>query len=136
MSSFDISLDREKRLVRVKVFGELHLKFGEELITTARTTAAEHRYNILYDLRETQTIVSYADLYNLARRLDVYSNPATRRIKAAIILSPEDKAVEDYKFYELVTDNVGLQLRIFFDEDEAGEWVCGKLPKNNENTSE
>lgn len=127
MSSFNILLDHENRLVKVNVFGELYLKLGEEIITKARTTAAEHCYNVLYDLRQSQTIVSYADLYNLPRRLDVYANPKTRRVKSAIILSPQDKAVEDYKFFEIVTDNVGLQLRIFFDEDEAGKWATGNF---------
>lgn len=136
MSSFDVCLDHENRLVKVTAFGEIYLKNGEEIITAARTTAAEHRYNIIYDFRKTQTIVSYADLYNLARRLEVYSIPETRRVKAAIIISPDDKAVEDYKFYEIVTDNVGIQLRIFFDETEAEKWATGKLPKNNENTVE
>ena len=126
MSSFEVILDHENRLVRITVYGELYLKLGEEIITTARTTAAEHHYNAIYDLRKTQTIVSYADLYNLARRLDVYANPETRRVKSALILSPQDKAIEDYKFYEIVTDNVGLQLRIFFDETEAGNWLSGK----------
>ena len=128
MSSFDIFLDHENQLVKITLNGELYLKLGEEIITTARKTAAEHRYNIVYDLRNAQTIVSYADLYNLARRLEVYNNPETRRVKSAILLSPEDKAMEDYKFYELVTDNVGLQLRIFVDETDAKKWATGKSP--------
>lgn len=127
MNCFDVHIDQENHLVKITASGELALKDGEKIITTARTTAAEHRFNLLYDIRQATTNVSYADWYNLARQLDVYNRPETRRIKAAVLISQDDKSLDSYKFYEIVTENVGLQLRFFTNEEEACKWVNGTL---------
>ena len=128
MNSFDVSLDHENRLVKITASGEFFQADGEKIITIARTTAAEHGYNALYDIRQATMTVNFASWYDIPRKLEVYKDLKTRRVKAALLVSPQDKAVEDYKFYEIVTDNVGLKLRVFFNEDEAFTWITGKPP--------
>jgi len=124
MSPFDVFLDSERQLVKVVASGELFQSDGEKIITAAREKAAENNYNILYDIRNATTTVAFASWYRLPRDLDIFKNPKTRQIKAAVLVSQTDKALEGYKFYEVVTENVGLKLRIFFEETEALEWLA------------
>jgi hypothetical protein len=126
MNSYDITLDPENQIVKIKAYGELFQKDGEEIITAARLKAAEHKYNVLYDMREATTTVNFASWFELPRKLDVFKNAATRSVKAAVLASNTDKAVDDYKFYEIVTDNIGIKIRVFFDEAEAVSWLAKK----------
>lgn len=122
MDSFDIDLDTELKLVRVTVSGNMQQKDGEKIISTARRTAAEHRFDILNDIRQATTKVSLANWFQLPKTLDVLKKPETRHIKAAIIFSPAD-SVEDYRFYEDVSKNMGLRIRFFLTESEAVSWI-------------
>lgn len=127
MSAFDVFLDHERHLVLVTAVGQLTKQDGEEIISTARTLAAEYSYYLLYDIRQATLKIDLASWYNFPRKLEVYQNLKTRMIKAAVIASPDDKALEDYKFYEVVTANLGIRLRFFFDEHKAVEWLTENM---------
>ena len=96
---------------------------GERIITAAREASAENNYDILYDIRQATTTVPYASWFSLPRELEVFKDLNAWRFKAAVLASQSDKAVDDYKFYELVTGNIGLRIRLFFEENEAIEWL-------------
>ena len=123
-AEYNITLDRENGIVRVVARGEIVKAMGEEIITKARTTAAEHQYHIFYDVRDTKTLVSFADWFFLPRTLDVFKKSKVRMIKAAVLISPGDHE-KAYKFYETVTHNLGMNLRIFLEENEAVAWLRG-----------
>jgi hypothetical protein len=123
MSSYKFYIDDEHRLVTVVVEGEVFQNAGEEIITKAREQATDLGYNIFYDMRGATTTVDFVNWYNLPRDLDVFHRSGARKIKVAVMISPTDKALEGYKFYESVTDNLGFKLRIFFDESEAFRWL-------------
>ncbi len=122
MDSFDVSIDHARNLVRVTTIGELFQADGEKIITIARTTAAELGYNALYDVRQSVTNIPIVEWFQLPRSLEVFKETKTRRIKAAVLISPND-AIDIYKFYETVMYNLRLKLRVFFNEDEALEWL-------------
>jgi hypothetical protein len=124
MSHFEVYLDSERRLVRVVASGELFQKDGEKIISIAREKAAENGFDILYDIRAATTTVAFASWYKLPRELEVFKNPRARQAKTAVIVSRTDKALKDYKFYEIVTENVGIKLRVFFEENEALAWLA------------
>lgn len=126
LSSFEVFVDHELRLVRITAIGELFQADGEKIISTARSTAAEHGYVVLYDIRQSTATVPFSSWFHMPRNLSVFQNFQTKRVKAAVLASPDDKAVEGYKFYEIVTENLGISLRIFFDEDEAIKWLQTK----------
>lgn len=123
MNSFEISFDDKRNVVRATVVGEMLQADGEKVITAARKTAAEKGCNIIYDIRQATTKVAFAEWYHLPRKLEVFKQDNARQIKAAVLASPEDKAISGYKFYETVTDNLGFKLRLFFDESEAIAWL-------------
>ncbi len=124
MNSFDIFVDHNLKLVKITATGELFQADGEKIISLARETAAEHSYHVLYDIRQATTTVSFSSWFHLPRELEVFQKLPTRKVKAAVLVSAGDKAVEDYKFYENVMENLGIPLRVFFSETEALEWLA------------
>ncbi|HEY0461184.1 MAG TPA: hypothetical protein VGC97_18760 [Pyrinomonadaceae bacterium] len=123
MDSFDIYLDDATRLVKVVVMGEVFQNEGERVVKTARETAAKHNFNVLYDIRAATITVPFANWYTLPRELEVFKTVTARQTKAAVLVSQTDKALEDYRFYETVADNLGFKLRVCFEETEALEWL-------------
>ena len=119
---YTIKLDQERGLVRVHAQGEFDLKSGNELITTARKKAAEHQYHILCDVRESRAVVSLGDWYFLPRRLAAYKNEKTRTVRTAIVVAA-GRQERVYRFFENVTSNLGLKIRIFLHEEDALEWL-------------
>lgn len=123
MHHFEIHLDHKQQLVKVTVLGEIKQLNGEKIITAARQNAAEHDFDILYDIRRATTNVSFVSWFNLPRKLEIFKAPTARHIRAAILASPDDPAIDEYKFYETVVGNLGFRLRVFFEEADALEWL-------------
>jgi hypothetical protein len=119
---YSITLDPGNNIVRVVAHGELVKELGEEIITKARMTAAEHQYHILCDVRHAEAIVSFADWFFLPKMLPVYKENKTRTIKTALMISPGNQESE-YHFYETVMYNEGMNLKVFLKEEEAVEWL-------------
>ncbi|MBS1796449.1 MAG: hypothetical protein JSS81_21545 [Acidobacteria bacterium] len=128
MSSYDLSLDHDRHLILVVIRGELMQDDGSEIITVTRQKASELNYNILYDMREATTNVPFSSWYRLPRELEVFSDHNIRRHKAVLLVSKTDKALKGYEFYSIVTENLGIKVRVFFEPDEALEWLTGKSP--------
>lgn len=126
MDSFDIKTDHEQGLVIVVAEGEITQSEGEKIITAARTTAAEYGYSVLYDVRQSRTNIPIIEWFQLPRNLQVFKDEKMRGVKAAVLISRDDDEVDKYKFYETVTDNLGIRLKIFFDEAQALKWLDGK----------
>ena len=120
---YSLALDHDRGLVRVRAQGDIGPKLGMELITEARMNAAEHQYKIICDVRESRATVSLSDWYFLPRRLAVYKNWETRTVKTAIIVTA-GRQEKVYRFFENVTNNVGLNIKIFLDEEGALEWFA------------
>ncbi len=122
---YTITLDEANQIVFVVVSGDIDKKLGEEIITSARIKATEHSCHILYNVTQANVKVSLTDWFFLPRTLPVLQNQKNRTIKAAVIILPGDQEVA-YNFYETVTHNVGINLRVFTNEQEAIKWLKGK----------
>ncbi len=125
MDTFVVDLDHDRGFVRATATGDVLQRDGERIITTARTTAAEYGYSVLYDMQHATPRVPLSNWFHLPRELAVLKDSKTRYIKAAIVISA-DAPVAAYEFYELVAQNLGLSVRIFFSEGEAVAWLAGE----------
>jgi hypothetical protein len=119
---YTITLDHEQGVVHVIGQGEFHRDLGDELITNTLEIAAEHHYSILCDARQIKAKVGFSDWFLLPRRLAVYRNVKTRYIKTAIVVTT-GKQAKVYRFFETVTRNLGMNIRIFLREEDALEWL-------------
>jgi hypothetical protein len=119
---YTITLDHERGLVHVIGQGDFHRDLGDEVITKALEIAAEYHYSILCDARQIKAKVGFSDWFLLPRRLAVYRNVKTRYIKTAIVITT-GKQEKVYRFFETVTRNLGMNIRIFLREEDALEWL-------------
>jgi hypothetical protein len=122
---YSITLDSKRQLVRVVAQGELSREDGEEIITKALSTAAEHGYHVFCDVRKTVVKANLVDWFDMPRTLKIFRNEKTRLINTALLIS-KGKQEEEYKFYENVSHNLGRHVRIFFKEKDALEWLSTK----------
>jgi hypothetical protein len=121
-AEYTITLDTERCIVLVAAHGDLPKELGEEVITRALTTAAGHQYPIFCDVRHAEVKVSLADWFFLPRTLAILRDAKMRAIKTAILISPGSHE-RTYGFYETVTHNLGMSLKIFLEEKKALEWL-------------
>ena len=120
---YSITLDDEKRLVRVVASGDIVREVGNEIITKALATAAEHHYHIFCDVRQATVKVTLADWFFLPRTLAIFKNKEVRSISTAIVIAP-GKQEDDYRFYETVVYNLGMELKVFKNEKDALDWLA------------
>ena len=120
--TYTITLDHDRGVVHVIGQGEFNRVLGDEVITKTLEIAAEYQYSILCDARQIKAKVGFSDWFLLPRRLAVYRNVKTRYIKTAIVISA-GKQEKVYKFFETVTRNLGMNIRIFFQEEDALAWL-------------
>jgi hypothetical protein len=119
---YTTTLDHERGVVHVVAQGEFNRDLGDELITNTLKKAAEYKYSILCDVRQSKTRVAFSDWFLLPRRLAAYRNVKTRYIKTAIVVT-KGKQQKVYKFFEAVSRNLGMNIRIFLREEEALAWL-------------
>ena len=119
---YTLTLDHEQGLVIVVAQGEFDMNSGMELITDARKNAAENQYHIFCDVRASKAAVNLADWFFLPRRLGVYQNLETRKSRTAILVTP-GRQENNYRFFETVTNNIGLRIKVFLNEEDALAWL-------------
>lgn len=73
---------------------------------------------VLCDERELQYNISVSDTFQLAEYVSRYSDQI---VKIAIVCNI--KFFDDAKFYETVTTNRGMQIKIFTNIEEAESWL-------------
>lgn len=123
MASYSIDPNHKRGFVRITVDGEAGIGETREIITQARTAAADHQLPLLYDLRSAVARVSLAEWFHLPRELDVLREEKTLRTRVAALVGNDVAQRAGYELYELATHNLGLSVRIFEDEDLAVAWL-------------
>lgn len=132
MAEYSITTDDERRLILVDVSGKIVKSEGEKIITDARTLAGERSYDVVYDMRGSYySAVQISDWFRMPRKLDVYKSANSRMVKAAIVVSEDDKSLDQYRFFETVSKNLGFAFRIFFSLDDAFFWLSGGVSSNS-----
>ncbi len=122
MAQYKISFDPEHNITWVELTGDLDREIGDNVITESRLVASETDSDLLYDVRQSVAKVSLADWFFLPRRLDTLKDPEAGSKKVAVVVSSQDLA--DYRFYEDVARNAGLQFKVFLNEIEALGWLA------------
>lgn len=125
MAHYSINIDDQRRLVLVDVSGKIVKTEGEKIISEARTLAGERSYDVIYDMRGSYSAVQISDWFRMPRNLAVFKSSKARLVKAAIVVSKDDRSLEQYRFFETVSKNLGFAFSIFFSFDEAVEWLSG-----------
>lgn len=121
MAEYELTLDEERKFLRATVRGDLAKAQGRNLVVDARTRAAKVGYGILWDVRKANLQVKLADFFLLPMELKELQACSTRSVSVALLIPLHAK--DSYQFYEDVASNVGLNVKIFVDENEAITWL-------------
>ena len=97
----------------------------EDFIDRARELATLSEeiqvFRILSDNVEMETEMGTLAIYELPR---IYQEVGLSiKNKIAVLISPQDTGIDDFKFYETVCMNTGYRSKIFFRYEDALEWL-------------
>ena len=117
---YQISFTRKGPYVLVEVFEPMTVKLAAEIAMKATETASEHNSNLfLYDVRKAPNVDPCAENYFFAHT-DMPAMQLDRSARVALLASPDD---ESHKFIATAIRNAGYNVRLFFEEEQATEWL-------------
>lgn len=97
----------------------------EDFVSEAEEAVAlmqQHQTSLcLVDDRDYNHPAKIADLYRIVDVYESFGVSKTERV--ALLFSPENPFMDDFKFFETVCRNRGFNFKIFFDEIEAKNWL-------------
>ncbi|MEM7102841.1 MAG: hypothetical protein AAF502_06925 [Bacteroidota bacterium] len=128
-----ITVDPANQIVIVLAKGFFSVEEGCKIVTTARTLAHKHKFNILYDARLVEMKLKLTDWFYLPRTLPVFKDAEARKIKVGILASETNKDME-FEFIENVSNNLGFNLKLFYDRDQALQWLTPEIAESNLDT--
>ena len=121
-AEYTLRMDPQHRAVVVVLTGVVDAEIGIRVTTEARTEAARHNFNVLYDVRAADVSeVRNADVFWWARNIPELTTAEAKRIKAAVIHTPDQRQLAE--FWQTTYRNMGLQARSFEDEAAAFGWL-------------
>jgi hypothetical protein len=95
-------------------------------IVQANLALAAEKGALLFlgDVSALPNSASAIDVYELAAMLDRLG--VDRRMREALVVSPDSTHAGSFDFYVTATSNRGLQVRLFGTIEEAKEWLRGE----------
>lgn len=119
-SSYAITLPEEGDYVLVKVTGLISREFAVRFVDESRRVgAASGMYRYLFDVRDARNVETALGNYQYAHE-DMARLELDRRARLAILAAVEDPS---HDFVETVMSNVGYNVRLFRDKEQAVAWL-------------
>ncbi|MBA1145866.1 hypothetical protein H0Z60_02225 [Ectothiorhodospiraceae bacterium WFHF3C12] len=119
-SGYSLSLSEDGRLVICRVLQpvtvELAVAFAQDMDRLAAESGADR---FLTDARGAPNVSRPAQNYNYAH-VDMAAMGLRRCVRAAILADPWDRS---HEFVETTCQNAGYNMRVFYNEDEAMDWL-------------
>ncbi len=112
----------------ITLAGEIDIQTIRTAIMEAGKVINEHQCNrIIGDFRETTLLLGTLDILSLyefwIKTLKTNKvNP--HEAKRAIYMNPDQKNMEKFRFFETISVNRNSRVKIFYDLDQAEEWIC------------
>ena len=116
--AFEVHYDSESDIVCASASGDMDAKQIEIFAVEVRRVSTEHKCRrLLNDLRQITSKLSVADIYEIP---DMLLKKGAPRIKRAMVVSGD---LEQFRFFETVSQNRGQRVKIFRDIEEAKQWL-------------
>lgn len=117
--SYDVYFDNEQNCIIGKYSGILDMNAIKQNVLQVIIKSEEHKCKLfLNDLREAESQLSTIEIYNLPMFMsNVGISWAWRH---AVLIS---KRTDSYRFFETVSVNRGMAVKIFTDIQAAMEWL-------------
>lgn len=118
------TLDREARLIRVEVRGEVTVAEMIECVTSAADEVGEPGYNIVSDHRQIAAPVTKPQLERLTHRLLALRPVFQDSRWATVVSSPASFGM--MRMFAVFLQQVPITLEIFSETADAERWAGGK----------
>jgi hypothetical protein len=118
----NVKVINAKEFIRTTVSGALDFAESQRaILDIASQIKQPGEYEVLIDIRGAETILSIADLYELAVALTGQSSLIDSKIGILVPMTMND--VDKARFFETVAQNRGARIRVFTDFEEAITWL-------------
>ena len=116
---FDIGVDPEDAVVRVRAVGDLNGKSNLHLAKHFSSAALKSNCNlVLCDLTAARLTDSVLGIYEYPARLQ--QQGVSRALRIAVVYENDE---QKHRFWETVSRNRGFMTRVFRDTQEALDWL-------------
>jgi hypothetical protein len=118
--SYEVTYDPERDCIVTRIDGRLDMPVAKGFLAElARVISTSGCERILDDLRGAELTLSMQTLYFAPRLVPEAGIPPAS--KSAIVVPEQDWSA--YSFLETVARNLGQNIRVFTDPDEASGWL-------------
>ncbi len=123
--NFQINVDREANLLRIKAEGALDKGRFMSMIKQARETAHQDQLNLLYDMRDLNLPagILLSDVLTFVRTHSSLNDEKASSLRSASLIGEELLGDEVWEVYKYASQNAGLDWQFFTDEAEALIWL-------------
>lgn len=120
--SWEIEFVGKDGILHLKAKGVMNIDLIKQMSSQTISSAAEHGTNkYLVDFREMVPEVSTMNINDLPKIFHEFG--MTHGSCMAMVFSPSSEKKEDFFFFETVSRNQGLRIRLFMDLNEASQWL-------------
>jgi hypothetical protein len=117
-AAYSLSFNTDGPILRIKLSGQASVNNAAEIARQTHEIIARHPQQLIYiDVRE---IKGRLKLFEIYEHVSGYAKNAPRRRTAVVELASHR---ESYSFFETVSINSGLNLRVFTKPGEAEAWL-------------
>jgi hypothetical protein len=125
--SNSVTYNQEDGFIRMELQGKVDKALVKELASqTARIARKYECYLVLNDAREATSGLSTLEIFDLPRiivEILTETGLEVHKFKRVLVVS---KDVDDFTFFETVSQNRGQKVTLFRNFDEARSWLLGK----------
>lgn len=121
--TIEIEIDENKKLLQRTVTGDLYTERSLQLVRELALSLLTHKgYNVLMDMRETETKPEMLDLMAIASECAKLRSGFNRKI--AFLIPNTHERVRFAQLFKACMEAQGFRFRQFFDRAAALEWLA------------
>jgi hypothetical protein len=122
MMVLDIKIDNEKKIIQRTVAGDLYTGRSLKLVRELAMSVNTHKgYNVLMDMRETETKPDMLDLMQIASACTKLRSNFDSKI--AFLIPDTEERIRFAQLFKACMGAQGFEFRQFFDREAALEWL-------------
>lgn len=122
-----IRIDTEKTIIERTVSGDLSTERSLRLVREIALSLDTHKgYNVLMDMRATETEPELLDLMEIASTCAKLKTPFDTKI--AFLIPDTEERIRFAQLFKACMEAQGLCFQPFFDRQAAEAWLTGKVP--------
>ena len=120
----EIEIDENSKIIQRTVTGELYTERSLSLVRELALSLLTHKgYNVLMDMRETETKPEMLDLMAIASECAKLRSGFNRKI--AFLIPDTEERIRFAQLFKACMEAQGFRFRQFFDREAALEWLSG-----------